>query len=85
MKLTIEPTEHFFSLGDVMVRMWQGTAEDGSSVVALVTAVAFEGQAEAMASGLISIPPPDADEQQRWAFKILAHKGDPDDDERPAN
>ena len=70
MRLTIEPTEHFFMAGDAMVRMWQGTADDGSEAVAMVTAVAFSGQAEALAEGLVSIPPPDAKAAQRWAQNI---------------
>ena len=72
MKLTIEPTEHFFVAGDVMVRMWQGTAEDGTEAVVMVTAVAFSAQAEAIAEGLVSIPPPDAEAARRWAQTILA-------------
>jgi hypothetical protein len=72
LKLTIEPTEHFFAAGDVMVRMWQGTAEDGTEAVVMVTAVAFSAQAEAIAEGLVSIPPPDAEAARRWAQAILA-------------
>jgi hypothetical protein len=70
-KLTIEPTEHFFVAGDVMVRMWQGTAEDGTQAVVMVTAVCTPGQAEAIAEGLVSIPPPDAEAAKQWAQKIL--------------
>lgn len=74
MKLTIEPTPHFFMAGDVMVRMWTGVADDGSPVVVLVTAVAFSGQAEAAAEGLVSIPPPDADAAMRWAETIMERR-----------
>jgi hypothetical protein len=74
MKLVLEPTEHFFMVGDVMVRMWQGFArrEDAADepVVALITAVAFTGQAEALAEGLMSIPPPTPEDAQRWARHI---------------
>ena len=76
MKLTIEPTEHFFMADDVMVRMWQGKAEDGADVVVLVTAVAFSGQAEAAAEGLISIPPPDAESARQWAEHIMQQAED---------
>jgi hypothetical protein len=72
MKLTIEPTPHFFMAGDVMVRMWQGHAEDGSEAVALVTAVGFTEQAQALAEGLISIPAPDEEDAKRWAEHILS-------------
>jgi hypothetical protein len=71
MKLTITPTEHFFMADEVMVRMWQGTDDAGNPVIALVTAVAFGGQSEAVAEGLVSIPPPDAEAARRWAAKIM--------------
>ena len=74
MKLTISPTPHFFMSGDVMVRMWQGWDEEGTDVVALVTAVGFAGQAEAVAEGLISIPPPDEAAARRWAETVLSGK-----------
>jgi hypothetical protein len=74
MKLTIEPTHEFFMAGDVMVRMWQGTSDTGEAVVALVTAVAFPGQAEAMAEGLVSIPPPTPEDARRWAAEVLARR-----------
>ena len=38
----------------------------------MVTAVAFSAQAEAIAEGLVSIPPPDAEAARRWAQTILA-------------
>jgi hypothetical protein len=75
MKLTIEPTPHFFMAGEVMVRMWQGIDQNGADVVALVSAVAFTGQAEAFAEGLVPIPPPDAEDAQRWAEKIMGKAG----------
>lgn len=71
MKLTIEPTEHFFMSGDVMVRMWQGRADDGRPCVAFVSAVGFDGDAGALADGLVSIPPPDAQMADRWAKAVL--------------
>jgi hypothetical protein len=73
MKITIEPTEHFFMAGDVMVRMWQGTDESGGQVIALVTAVAFAGQAHDLVETecLVSIPPPTPEEARRWAEKIM--------------
>jgi hypothetical protein len=72
MKLTISPTPHFFMSGDVMVRMWTGTDQNGCHVVALVTAVAFDGQAEALAEGLISIPPPDEAAARKWAEEVMS-------------
>jgi hypothetical protein len=72
MKLTIEPTKHFFMAGDVMVRMWTGRDEAGGEVVVLVSAVAFAGQAAAVASGLVEIPPPDEATAQAWAQRVLA-------------
>lgn len=74
MKLTIQPTPHFFMAQDVMVRMWTGHADDGSDVVVLVTAVVLSGQAEAVAEGLVSIPPPTPEDAQRWAEKVLSGK-----------
>lgn len=56
MKMTIEPTELFFMAGDVMVRAWEGEAEDGSTVIALVAAVAVAGAA--FEHELTPIPPP---------------------------
>jgi hypothetical protein len=79
MKLTLEPTEHFFMAGEVMVRMWQGSiiGPDGleQGAVALVAAVmtgAGSGVATFEAeSGLISIPPPDHSDAARWAKAVL--------------
>lgn len=74
MQLTLEPTPHFFMAGDAMVRMWQGTDQDGNECVALITCVAFTGQAEVAAEGLVPIPPPTPEDQQRWAQTILQGK-----------
>lgn len=73
MKLTIEPTEHFFMAGDVMVRLWEGHDESNQVVGALVAAVMFTGQAEAIVGelNLVSIPPPTPEEAKRWAEHIL--------------
>jgi hypothetical protein len=75
MQLRLEPTEQFFMAGDVMVRLWIGTAirENGhvEPVAALVTAVAFTGQSHALAEGLVSIPPPTDADAQRWARTVL--------------
>jgi hypothetical protein len=78
MKLRIEPTTEFFMAGDVMVRAWKGTTEDGAEVLALVTAVCFAGQVEAVADGLVSIPAPDDDAARRWAEHILDRSTDTD-------
>lgn len=68
--LTLTPTEQFFEAGDIMVRMWQGKArhDDGSETeaIAMITAVAFPGQAEAVSEGLCAIPPPDRADAERW-------------------
>jgi hypothetical protein len=74
MQLTLQPTKEFFMAGDVMVRMWQGKDQDGNECIALISCVAFAGQAEAVAEGLVSIPEPDAEEQARWARTILEGK-----------
>ena len=74
-RLTIDPTERFFMAGDVMVRMWQGTDQHGAPVVLLVTAVAFTGDAEAFAEGLVSIPPPTPQDAEHWARTVLARHG----------
>lgn len=74
MKLIIEPTQHFFMAGEVMVRMWQGTTDGGAEVIALVTAVADKGNATELARTLVSIPPSDADAARRWAETIMAGK-----------
>jgi hypothetical protein len=76
MKLTIEPTTEFFMAGEVMVRMWQGHSEHGAPVVVLVAAVAVAGQAEALAEGLVSIPPPTPEEAQAWAEAVMARRGE---------
>ena len=73
MKITIEPTEHFFMSGDVMVRMWTGTDDTGAEVVALVTAVRMAGEAPAL--NLVSIPPPDAEAARAWAAEVLSRRG----------
>lgn len=71
MRLTIEPTEHFFLADEVMVRMWKGQDDGGNPCIALITAVAFTGQAEVVAENLVSIPPPDAEAAMRWAQRIF--------------
>jgi hypothetical protein len=71
MKLTIEPTPHFFMSGDVMVRMWQGHAEDGTHCIALVACVAFPSDAEAAAENLVPIPPPTPEDAELWARAIM--------------
>lgn len=76
-QLTLTPTEHFLMAGDVMVRMWKGADQNGEDVIALICAVAFAGQAEAVAEGLVSIPPPDAEAAQRWARKVIEGEHEP--------
>jgi hypothetical protein len=69
MKLTIEPTKHFFMAGDVMVRMWTGEDDRGQPIVAMVAGVMVEGGR--FAEGLIEIPPPDEAQQRAWAERIF--------------
>lgn len=78
MKITIEPTEHFFMAGDVMVRMWTGNrVETGEPVIAMVSCVGLaDGDVAALARGLVSIPPPGAEAQQRWAELIVKPSAD---------
>lgn len=71
MKMTLEPTEQFFMAGDVMCRAWEGTLENGASVVALISLVQFRTLAEYDAGGLVSIPAPTPEDQARWAKTIL--------------
>lgn len=72
MRITIEPTPQFFMAGDVMVRLWQGVAEDGTLVVALVSMVGSAGDVTSGLFGsLVSIPPPDTAEMRQWAHHIL--------------
>lgn len=76
MKLTIEPSERFFMAGDVMVRAWTGHNEQGEDVVVLVSLVMFPGQFEFNPEGLVSIPPPTAEDAKRWAKHVLEHPDD---------
>lgn len=69
MKLILEPTEHFFMAGDVMVRLWTGTDGDDNPVDALISGVLVHGGSPP--PGLISIPGPDKAEQERWAHAII--------------
>jgi hypothetical protein len=80
MKITVEPTEEFFMAGDVMCRMWQGTADHGDGrtepCVALISMVSLRGQAEAAAEGLVSIPPPTEEDARRWAAEVMSKRYD---------
>lgn len=82
MQLTIKPTEHFFMAGDVMVRMWRGTARhpDGAEepCIALVAVVALTGDAQTIAAGLVSIPPPDGEQARDWARDVLSRSYEED-------
>jgi hypothetical protein len=68
MRMTLEPTEQFFMLGDVMVRAWQGQDDRGGALIALVAAIAVEQDS---IPGLTSIPPPGPVEAEQWARTIL--------------
>jgi hypothetical protein len=71
MKLTIEPTKHFFMVaGGAMVRMWTGQDDNGQPIVALLSGVIVEGGQ--FAEGLVEIPPPGVAEQRAWADHIMA-------------
>ena len=85
MKITVEPTEEFFIAGEVMCRMWQGTAEhpDGRTepCIALISMVSLCGQADAAVDGLglVSIPAPTEEDARRWAAEVLSKRYDHDD------
>jgi hypothetical protein len=85
MELAVTPTEHFFMDGNVMVRMWQGTARHPNGTeeacIALVAAVAFTGHAETFASGLglVSIPPPTGLRARAWAAEVLSKRYEDDE------
>ena len=71
MKITIEPTEHFFMADDVVIRAWKGQSADGLDVTAFVCAVQVEGGPDHN-DGLVSIPPPNPEDAQRWAQEVVA-------------
>ncbi len=75
MRLTIQPTEHFFLEGDVTVRLWMGHDAAGQPCIALVTAVGLTGQETALSESLVPIPPPTPEDARRWAESIMG-KGD---------
>ena len=74
MKLNIEPTDEFFMLGEVMVRAWRGSDQDGVGVVALVSLVRTESLEDV--PGLVSIPAPTPEDAVNWAKRVLSeHEG----------
>ena len=79
MKMTIEPTPDFFMAGDVMVRMWTGTDQEGRPVVAMVAGFGLsDGSArEPILPGMVSIPPPGPEDAVRWAREIMLKAGLP--------
>jgi hypothetical protein len=66
--MTLEPTEQFFMLGEVMVRVWQGKEDGGGRLIALVAAIAVE---QDTIPGLTPIPAPGPREAEHWARTIL--------------
>jgi hypothetical protein len=42
MKITLEPTNELIAIGNSPARLWKGTADDGSPVVAVIFAVGVE-------------------------------------------
>lgn len=60
MKLTLEPTEEFFSATNILIRAWRGTDEAGAEVVAFVAGVAIDQEAPQPA-GLVPVPSPSPD------------------------
>lgn len=72
MKLTIESTENFFMLEDVMVRAWVATEDDIILLVAAVAVPSHPGESPLATLGnLIEIPPPDEATQRAWAERIM--------------
>lgn len=84
MKLTIEPTEHFFEQDGAVLRVWTGADEHGAPVSALVSGVRAEHDDACWGSELISIPPPSTEDACRWAQKILDEAGAADSKITPA-
>lgn len=60
MKLTLEPTEEFFSATNILIRAWRGTDEAGAEVVAFVAGVAID-QETPQPEGLTPVPSPSPD------------------------
>jgi hypothetical protein len=62
-KITIAPTEEYFRTEEgFLVRLWHGTMDNGSSVIAYMAAIALapEGAAIARAEAMVPIPGPEA-------------------------
>ena len=74
-ELRLTPTERFFMTGDVMVRLWQGTTEHDTPVLALIAGVQIGSTNPAFAETLVPIPSPTADDAQRWARSVLERAG----------
>ena len=70
MRMTIEPTEHFFMAGDAMVRAWRGTNDQGQAVIAFVACVSVDEADGRATEGLVSIPPPTPEDAARWADEV---------------
>jgi hypothetical protein len=81
MRLILDPTEDFFMAGDVMVRMWTGTDDEGRPVVALVAGFGLaDGSARApLLPGMVPLPPPGPEDAQRWARQIMGSTKGTDD------
>lgn len=71
MKVTIEPTESYFTAKDLMIRAWRGTDETGGEVVAFVAAIATTSDAANLE--MVPIPPPleEASEETRFALAAV--------------
>jgi hypothetical protein len=62
-KITIAPTEEYFRTEEgFLVRLWHGTVDNGSSVMAYIAAIALspEGAALAKEEAMVPIPGPEA-------------------------
>lgn len=77
MKITIENTEEIVVCNGAPVRVWRGTTERGSAVVALVARIGIDRRSDccgAMERELVETPAPSEIERERDALlNALAH------------
>jgi hypothetical protein len=78
-KITISSTEEFYRTEEgFLVRLWQGTSENGAQVYAYIAAISIAAENEPLLkeSGMVPIPGPEAvisevvwslDDRPRWA------------------
>jgi hypothetical protein len=74
-RLTLEPTEEFYTTEDgMMLRAWTGVNDRNEGVVAFIAVVATREHADHAPDGLLSIPPPTAAAARRWAAEVLSRR-----------